>query len=208
MQEHKCTSDCECFHGHLIIFPVLKPTVCDRGRTMDVTDGCELASIFIYRDAQKHEIWGVVTANTSRVCKLKTQLCWFLKSQKKSFISGSEGGPEPDSLSRVFVSTGSSQKPQIQESGGLGKGRYAPLSQRPNLQPWGIPGTSSARWNTLKAPLFLFKQHMFAAHHYVDLFFQSLILPSCLRLSFDSLFPSFPPPYLPSSLGCASRLHH
>lgn len=35
---------------------------------------------------------------------------------------------------------------------------------------------------------------MFAAHHYVDLFFQSLILPSCLRLSF------LIPPSLPSPL--------
>lgn len=67
-----------------------------------------------------------------------------------------------DSLTRVFVSTGSSQKPQIQESGRLGKGCHAPLSQRPNLQPWGIPGTRSAPWNNVSS---LLNIHIFKFFH-------------------------------------------
>lgn len=40
----------------------------------------------------------------------------------------------------VSVFAGSSEKPQIQESGRPGKGRHAPLSQCSNLQPRGVPG--------------------------------------------------------------------
>lgn len=69
-----------------------------------------------------------------------------------------------------------------------------------NAQTFNLEG-SQVRVQHVGTPLFLFKQQMFAAHHYVDLFFQSLILPSCLRLSF--LIPPSPPshhPFYPAAL--------
>lgn len=92
----------------------------------------------------------------------ENKFCWLNKSTdallKKCFI-GLRGF-----IRGASVSTGSSEKPQIQESGRPGKGRHAPLSQRPNLQPWGIPGQSSACCNDVHSVISIHTFTFFQQH--------------------------------------------
>lgn len=119
---------------------------------MDLTDVCKYTYIFIdltrYRDAHKLEgiqrflqerTWNISsTANISRVCKFKTDGRCLDNSKDASLVPLGMRTGRFDTVVSVFA--GSSEKPQIQEPGRPGKGRHAPLSQRSNLQPRGVPG--------------------------------------------------------------------
>lgn len=107
-----------------------------------------VSSLTGYRDTHKLEgfqwflqegTWNISpTANISRVCTFKTDGWCLDNSKDASLVPLWVWTGRFDTV--VSVSAGSSEKPQIQESGRPGKGRHAPLSQRSNLQPRGVPG--------------------------------------------------------------------